>query len=205
LSAAQGNKAAKLALARCMAIGHGLPLDYDKALTIIRSMAESGYADAQYELAQELIYGCKAPNTFLLKQDTKDPTDVEGVVWLRRAVESGHLKAHGSLAVCCMNGIGMKKNPEECFKLASFAAMRGDPNSQNALGALYAGGIGMDPDFKTAYVWFTILKSNPDSGWISESPLRQLRNYLTKADITECDARAVALKSQIEKITNGNR
>lgn len=198
---------ARLELATCKSLGLGTKRDYPAAVVMIRSLASSGHLDSQYKLAHELIYNGLSDNRSLLKQDTSSPSDIEGVSWLRRASISGHVKAQASLAVCYVNGIGVKRNPYEAFRWARLAAVNGSASAQFTLGCIYANGEGVRQDLMSSYVWLMIGRSNPDAGYtanLHDHSISQIRRHLDPEELAECERRIADTLSLMRSKSTSN-
>ena len=90
----------------------------------VRAAAETGDADAQFELGIYCVSGlCGMKNREAAEK------------WFRKAADQGHIAAR---AMCFSEGYGVKKDIAKAVELARQAAETGDVWSQLCLGILYA-------------------------------------------------------------------
>lgn len=105
-----------------------------------RALAEKGDAEAQFELAEALLYGTGVA-----------ANPVDAIAWYGKAAAQGHLKAQYKY------GFGLSvtgKRPEGVPWLAR-AAVRGDPEASHLLGVFYWTGDGVPEDHVKAYALMT--------------------------------------------------
>lgn len=118
---------------------------YEKALEIVRPLAENGDARAQSLLAR-MFYRGRA-----LRQD-----HVEALKWFRRAAEQGEPVAQFNLGVMFSEGDSVPQDKAAAEKWYRLAADQGNPQAQYNLGLWYAQGEGGTPDSVRAYMWFNL-------------------------------------------------
>jgi len=117
--------------------------NYEKALEIVRPLAENGDARAQSMLARMYYRGRGVP------QD-----HVEAVKWFRRAADQGDAVAQFNLGVMYSEGQSVPQDNAEAEKWYRLAADQGNPQAQYNLGLWYA--QGGPPDNVRAYMWFNL-------------------------------------------------
>lgn len=66
----------------------------------------------------------------------------------------GDAESQFDLALCYMNGKGVKENPRECAKWLRKAAEQGLDCAQYSLGAMYRDGDGVKQDMQAAAKWY---------------------------------------------------
>jgi TPR repeat protein len=94
--------------------------DYATALTLFRSLAEQGYAGAQFQLGFLYRNGWGAPQDY-----------AEALKWLRRAAAQGNSYAQSNLGFMYRDGEGVQKDYVQAhiwFNLAAAAAEFGKEN-----------------------------------------------------------------------------
>ena len=122
--------------------------DYATALKEFRSLAEQGFADAQYNLAWMYEHGEG------VTQDYK-----KALKWYQLAVEQGDATAGHQLGVMHHYGWGVKTNYKEALRFYRLAAPQ-VVQSQYSLGAMYYQGQGVNQDIVIAYMWFYVAAEN---------------------------------------------
>jgi hypothetical protein len=118
---------------------------YEKALEIVRPLAESGDARAQSLLAR-MYYRGRA-----VRQD-----HVEALKWFRQAAEQGDAVAQFNLGVMYSEGDSVPQDKAAAEKWYRLAADQGNPQAQYNLGLWYAQGESGTPDKVRAYMWFNL-------------------------------------------------
>ena len=91
----------------------------DKDLDHLRARAESGNAQAQYELGQIYATGDGVPRN-----------DELALKWLRPAATQGHTGAQYNLGLMYKDGRGTERNFVEAYKWLNLSAARGNPNAE---------------------------------------------------------------------------
>ena len=105
----------------------------------LRSAAEQGGAEAQYELGCRYRWGRGVPED-----------DAEAARWLRLAAEQGHAKAQIEMA------LSYSQDDAEAVRWARLAADQGDAEAQYKLGYRYAMGWGVAKDESEAVRWYRL-------------------------------------------------
>jgi hypothetical protein len=118
---------------------------YEKALEIVRPLAENGDARAQSLLARMFYRGRG------VRQDY-----IEALRWFRLAADQGDAIAQFNLGVIYSEGQGVPQDNAEAANWYRLAADQGNPQAQYNLGLWYAQGEGGTPDNVLAYVWFNL-------------------------------------------------
>jgi hypothetical protein len=119
--------------------------NYEKALEIVRPLAENGDVRAQSLLAR-MYYRGRA-----VRQD-----HVEALKWFRLAADNGDAVAQFNLGVMYSEGQSVPQDNAEAEKWYRLAADQGNPQAQYNLGLWYARGEGGTPDNVRAYMWFNL-------------------------------------------------
>lgn len=117
--------------------------DYDKALGLLRPLAEAGHPGAQNALG--ILYR----NGWGVARD-----DHEAVAWFRKAASKGEPKAQFNLAEMYLDGRGVPRDPEEAARWHARAAEQGHAVSQAALASMYGRGEGVAYDASQAMAWY---------------------------------------------------
>ena len=110
----------------------------------MRLSAEQGYAPAQYEMGvarMGLYFGV--------------PGDGEDAVrYFRLAAEQGHAEAMLCLALCYVQGKGVKRDDAEAARFLQASAEKGNAQAMRLLAYAYAQGIGVERDDEKAAEMF---------------------------------------------------
>ncbi len=114
-----------------------------KLLADIRTKAETGDAEAQYNLGV-----CYATRRGVAKDE------VEAVKWYRKAAEQNYAKAQCNLGGCYATGQGVVKDEVEAVKWWRKAAEQDNAEAQMFLGGCYATGQGVAKDEAEAVKWW---------------------------------------------------
>jgi TPR repeat protein len=118
---------------------------YEKAVQIVRPLAENGDGRAQSLLARMYYRGRG------MRQD-----HVEALKWFRHAAEQGDAIAQFNLGVMYSEGDSVPKDKAEAERWYRRAADQGNPQAQYNLGLWYAQGEDGTPDNVRAYMWFNL-------------------------------------------------
>jgi len=114
----------------------------------LRTRAEAGNADAQYNLGFRYVAGLGVP------QD-----DAEAVRWYRLAAEQGDADAQFNLGVMYDSGKGVPLDDAEAVRWYRLAADQGYDAAQYNLGLMYANGTGVPQDYVQVHMWFNLAAS----------------------------------------------
>jgi len=116
----------------------------------IKTMADSGDAEAQFQLAKMYGEGRGVEKDF-----------GEFIIWMRKSAEQKNPKAQFQLALQLKKGIWTPKYENELSDLfeASKVGLRklaeaGDSEAQISLGAIYTEAGGVEQDYKEAFKWY---------------------------------------------------
>ncbi len=116
-----------------------LDKDYDKALTILKPLAEQGNSDAQVMLGLMYDYG-----------NGVDRDPVKAVEWYTKAAEQGVPVVQHDLGVKYFQGKGIDQDYEEAAHWWGQAANAGLADSQFNLGLMYYRGLGIKQNYTKA-------------------------------------------------------
>ena len=152
---AQQSRENQLIQSRMTALGYSLvktnspllksvPIADANVVEIERTKAESGDADAQYNLGCYYFNGQGVP---------KDEGDA--VKWWLKAAEQNKVAAQYNLGMCYYNGDGVPQNYTEAFQWLHKAAEKNDDAAQNSLGLCYDNGYGVQKDEVEACKWYS--------------------------------------------------
>ena len=119
--------------------------EYEKAYIAFKQLAESGVADAQYNLAMMYRTG-QGVNKDISLSNT----------WFGKAANQGVADAQYYLGHLYDTGNGVAGNKKTAFDWYLKAAEKGHGLAQINLGVLYANGLGVERDIEQAYLWFHI-------------------------------------------------
>lgn len=111
--------------------------------TELRTWAERGDADAQFELGLRLITGEG------VKKNLAD-----GVKFIEKAAKQKHLRAQHVMGTIYEDGVGTKKDFAKAAEWYRISAELGFKLSQHSLAVMYEEGRGVKKDVKLAADWF---------------------------------------------------
>ena len=118
---------------------------YVQAFNILKPLALSGVAEAQFDLGACYEFGLGVAQDY-----------VEAVKWYKLAAEQGNAKAQFGLGASYDVGQGVLRNYVEAVKWYKLAAEQGNASAQTNLGIMYAKGLGVAQDFVSAHKWFNL-------------------------------------------------
>jgi len=118
---------------------------------------------------------------------------------LLRKAEEGDAAAQYRLAYCYQTGTGVTRNPDECVRWYTLAAMNGHAASQHNLGVLYLKGDGVEKDYEQAYTWGVLAAENGD-----DALLKSIRPRLTDDQELAGRLRAWRIRDGEEPIPYGS-
>jgi TPR repeat protein len=116
-----------------------LDKDYDKALQILRPLAEAGESQSQITIGIMYDYGHGVP---------ADPK--EALKWYKLAAEQGVPVVQHDIGVKCFQGLGVEQDYLEAAKWWEQSANAGLADSQFNLGLMYYRGLGISQDYSKA-------------------------------------------------------
>ena len=117
--------------------------DFATALREWRPLAESGSAEAEYNLGILYEKGQGVPQDF-----------VEAVKWYRKAVAQGYAAAQTNLGSLYWYGRGVPQDFAEAGRWYREAAEQGDAQARFNLGTMYENGVEVPQDFAEAVRWY---------------------------------------------------
>ena len=125
-----------------------LSKDFATALRMYRSLAEQGYASAQFNLGLMYDDGQGTPQDY-----------AETLKWYRLAAEQGDADAQYNLGTMYRQGRGVPQNYAEAVKWYRLAAEQGYAYALNNLGIMYDEGLGVLQDYVEAHKWYNLAAS----------------------------------------------
>jgi len=109
----------------------------------LRTKAESGDAQAQFDLAEAYYRGDGVPQDYS-----------EAVLWHHKAADQGYAFAQNRLGDFYRLGLHVPQDDAEAAKWFRLAADQGDVWAQTNLGNCYYSGKGVPQDYKEAVSWY---------------------------------------------------
>lgn len=116
-----------------------LAQDYDRALEILKPLAENGNAQAQITMGLMYDYGHGV-----------EKSASESIKWYLMAAEQGVPLVQHDMGVKYFQGQGVEQNYDEAAKWWEMSANAGIADSQFNLGLMYYRGIGIEKDYVKA-------------------------------------------------------
>jgi TPR repeat protein len=126
-------------LAGLIALAPGAGLQAQMPLDDLRTLADQGNADAQYNLGVCYLNGTGVR-----------PSTEEAVRWWHLAAEQGHAFAQYNLGYVYDTGQGIEPDLPQAATWYRLAADQGDADAQDALGFMYLNGRGLTQDYAQA-------------------------------------------------------
>jgi TPR repeat protein len=191
--------------------------DYDKALPIIRRLANIGWAPIQHTLGVLYAEGkgvaqddFAALEWFKRSAEQNFPdaqynlgvfyasgrgtpqNDKLGMYWRLKAAENDFAQAQYSVGMDYLIGERTAVNKEKGLYWLRQGALQGHPESQMAVAAAYQGGNFAPLNLVKAYAWYSILRvnSSADLKELAEEELQKLRGKLTREQVDRAQAAA---------------
>jgi hypothetical protein len=138
LSAEQGNALAQFNLGNAYANGEGVPVDYAEAGRWLLAAAEQGHEKAKANLGNRDFWTKASASgnpdaLFWLGNAYAQfpPIDFrKAVSFWKAAADKGHVNAQYNLGLAYFNGMGVKKDHSECYRLWIAAAVAGHHKAQ---------------------------------------------------------------------------
>ncbi len=146
--------------------------DSQKALRLIRPLANDGDAVAQFNLG--LMYATGQG----VQQD-----DAAAALWFRKAAEQGYALAQSNLGTMYLYGHGVTQNDTEAVVWFRKAADQGDAIAEFLLGNQYANGKGVPQDYVRAHMWFSLAAAQGEQRAVKTLEMAERR--MTPAQINE--------------------
>lgn len=136
--------------------GEGVDKDMKVGFEWYLKAAESGFADAQYDVAN--LYRRGEGTQINFKEAEK---------WYRMAASQNHSLAESSLAHYYEEGIVVKKDLKKAYELYLKAAGHGRSDANVAIGRFYENGIVVEKNQKEALSWYkkAIANNYPEAMW----------------------------------------
>jgi TPR repeat protein len=122
------------------------------SFTEIRQHAESGDAQAQFELGRSYEDG---------KGTEQD--DARAVEWFRKSAEQGNAHAQNSMGVMYALGRGVSRDKEEAVRWYKKSAKQGLAEGIYNVAISYYNGEGVDENIGLAYTWMMLAQRRGDS------------------------------------------
>ena len=114
-----------------------------EAITIYKSLAETGHVMAQYRLGLCYFHGSGI---------MRDPA--KAFEYYHKAADQGYVDAQLNLGYCYSNGIGIAQDYEKAFEWYHKAAEQGNAGAMNNIGIFYKHGRGVTQDYGEAEEWY---------------------------------------------------
>jgi len=192
-----GNVVADWYLGHMYRLGKGVPASPAVAFSYFRRVADTFdpeerdpyrlriTVDAQIRVADYLRVGIPA---------SKMPAnpDAAARIYLRMATNYGHPRAFYGLGVMNIEGIGVRKNPQQGLKWLNAAARKHSPEAAAYLGDIYAAGQIVPQDDTRALSWYLIAAQTAQRDDNPEifARLTELRVAATEETRLEAEAHA---------------
>ncbi len=117
--------------------------DYNSVYVTVKTLADQGDVNAQYELGRMFENGQSVAKN-----------DQLAVAWYRKAAEQGHAEAQASLGVLYARGYGVPRNDPYAVFWFRKAADQGLAKAQYDLAYMYSKGLGTPRDDQQAIDWY---------------------------------------------------
>ena len=114
--------------------------------------------------------------------------------WLRRAAEQGLASAQGNLALLCLQGRGVVRDPIEAAGWMRRAADQGLVVAQARLGTMYELGRGVLTDPVEAYAWYDRAAAQGDAA--ARERREALARTMSVQQLVEAEALARAWREE---------
>jgi len=125
--------------------------DFATALRLLRPLAESGNAEAEYYLGWMYLNERGVPQNF-----------TEAAKWFRKAADQNYASAQTELGLRYEGGQGVPRDIREAIKWWRKAASQDYEEAQYYLGRQYEHGEGVPQDFVMAHMWYNLTASHGD-------------------------------------------
>jgi TPR repeat protein len=178
---AKGDAEAELELGRAYHQGgHGVPIDFAKALDLYRKAAAQGNAKAMYNLGYMYHHG----QGVVQDDATAEP-------WFQKAADKGLPAAEFQMGYAYFNGTeGCKQDYKQALKYLTLAAQSSDKAGQSAraagmLGFIYEQGLGTPLNNQQAVFWYTLGAEGGDAKAQSNLGRIYLNGVMAKKDLVQ--------------------
>ncbi|MRR24127.1 sel1 repeat family protein, partial [bacterium] len=162
--------------------GAGKPYNPDKAVKILKSLAEEGNTKAMNALG--IIYAT----------GRGDGIDYRSAMtWFRKAADAGYIRSYYNLSLMWKYGFGVEMNYTESYLMLKKGADEGEPNCLYGLGYMHYKGLGCSQDYGVAMDYFLQAAEKQNSAAIYMTGLCLRNGYGVRRDTAE--ARKWLLKS----------
>ena len=124
---------------------------FKTSFAIVKSLAEKGYAQPQFNLAFMYHSGRGVRQNF-----------TKAIKWYRRAADQNHADAQNNLGAMYHEGLGIPKNYDEDLRYQKAlywyfrAAEQKDARGRINIGLIYAFGLGVPQDYIEAVRWYRL-------------------------------------------------
>lgn len=129
-------------------------LSQDEYLAQLQKKADSGNAEAQFDLGWIYMHGEGYTGITYMRDVPKD--SAKAYDWYQKAAIQGHVKAQYNLGMLYRLGLGIKENPESAFIWLQKAAAQGYDIAQYNVGLMYADGTGVERHLPHACAWLAL-------------------------------------------------
>ena len=148
-----GAASAQYELAQRLLDGRGVTQDQNAAARWFEQAANAGFAPAQYRIAALYEKGVGAPKDLAAARS-----------WYLSAAKAGNARAAHNLGVMAAEPQG-GGSPDyaDAAKWFRRAGELGVRDSQYNLAVLYARGLGVEPDLRQSWMWFSLAAAQGDS------------------------------------------
>ena len=124
----------------------------DGPLDETETAAEGGNADAQFALAQRLLFGIGVTKNFK-----------KSMIYLKKASDKGQASAQTMWGAYLRDGEVIAQNVPEALRLFTLAAQQGLPDAQFELATLYEFGVGVDRNMEEAIRLYRLAANGEDN------------------------------------------
>lgn len=139
--------------------------DATKAFVLYKKVAESGNAEACFEVGYMYEYGSGTEENL-----------AEAVKYYSLAAKTGHRGALHNLGIFYYTGKGVKVDYKKAFELLHAAADKGKAESMHDIGVMYENGDYVKQDYKEAMTWYEKAEQNGYSD--AKEDIRRVQNKL---------------------------
>jgi TPR repeat protein len=146
---------------------------FDKAVELLKPLADKGDAQAQEKLGRLYERGKGVPRDF-----------THAGYWYRKAAEQGDPAAQARLGFMYRIGEGVARDPREAARWYALGAAKGNRLAQVGLGFMSMEGIGTPSDFGAAAGWFDRAANQGDaSAMLALAALYERGKGVARSDV----------------------